>query len=67
MTDKKLSWEEMLAVEPDFIGIENKIKKIIKRAQEEERNKIYKRVKNLISKMNTKIANNFTSEHWFFS
>lgn len=45
MSEEKLSWEEMMATEPDLIGFNsNSVKRIVERAIEEEREKWKKAV-----------------------
>ena len=48
----KLSWEEMMATEPELVGVSNEIiEKIVERAIEEEREKIKQEVINWIKKI----------------
>ena len=53
MSEEKLSWEEMMATEPDLIGFNsNSVKRIVERAIEEEREKWKKAVRELKVKIN---------------
>jgi len=52
MNEKKLGWEEMVATEPELIGVDSDIiKKIVQRAIEEERGKIKQEIINWIKKI----------------
>ncbi len=52
MNKEKLGWEEMVATEPELVGINSDIiKKIVQRAIEEERERIKQEVINWIKKI----------------